>query len=98
MKIVGGPTIRINDPNGVYGQPYIKSPEFTADDENPSITAFSGFRKCFDLLSDHRLTSNSYVHPTGRVARCRFALPDEQPPCYEYIVGFYSHTTRTLLV
>ena len=41
MKIRGGPTIRINDPNGVYSVGYTKSPAYTADDENPSITAFS---------------------------------------------------------
>jgi hypothetical protein len=38
MKIVGGPTIRINDPNGVYGAAYTANPLFTADDENPSVS------------------------------------------------------------
>lgn len=46
MKISGGPTIKINDPNGVYGVKYTASPFYTADDENPSITAFSGFPMC----------------------------------------------------
>ena len=46
MHITGGPTIRINDPNGVYGVAYTDKPEFTADDENPSIVAFSGFPMC----------------------------------------------------
>jgi hypothetical protein len=46
MKIVGGPTIRINDPNGKFGAAYTASPLFTADDENPSIVAYSGFPMC----------------------------------------------------
>lgn len=40
MKIVGGPTIRINDPNGKFGAAYTDSPLFTADDENPSVSNF----------------------------------------------------------
>jgi hypothetical protein len=55
IKIVGGPTIRINDPNGVFGAPYTLLPEFTADDENPSVTAFSGFRK-YDTGASNRFT------------------------------------------
>ncbi|TKA66580.1 hypothetical protein B0A49_06047 [Cryomyces minteri] len=46
MKIANGPTIRINDPNGRYGKPFTDLPEFTADDENPSISAFPGFPMC----------------------------------------------------
>ncbi|CAD0095887.1 unnamed protein product, partial [Aureobasidium mustum] len=46
IKILNGPTIRINDPNGVYGAAYTTTPAFTADDQNPSITAFSGFPMC----------------------------------------------------
>lgn len=46
MKITGGPTIRINDPNGVFGKAYTANPFFTADDHNPSVTAFSGFPMC----------------------------------------------------
>lgn len=46
MKIAGGPVIRINDPNAVYSKGYNARPFFTADDANPSITAFSGFPMC----------------------------------------------------
>ncbi|KAH8658241.1 hypothetical protein BX600DRAFT_500217 [Xylariales sp. PMI_506] len=46
MKIANGPTIRINDPNAVYSAGYQASPFFTADDENPSISSFSGFPMC----------------------------------------------------
>ncbi|OJD31219.1 uncharacterized protein BKCO1_5100056 [Diplodia corticola] len=46
FKLVGGPTVVINDPNAVYSTGYTDNPAFTADDENPSITAFSGFPMC----------------------------------------------------
>ncbi|KAI4761463.1 hypothetical protein E4T51_05533 [Aureobasidium sp. EXF-12344] len=46
IKIQNGPTIRINDPNGVYGAPYTTTPDFTADDQNPSITDSVGFPMC----------------------------------------------------
>lgn len=46
IKIRNGPTIRINDPNAVYSAGYTKTPFFTADDENPSITSFGGFPMC----------------------------------------------------
>lgn len=46
LTVSGGPQIRINDPNGVFGVPYTLNPFFTADDENPSIQAFSGFPMC----------------------------------------------------
>ena len=46
MKIVNGPTLRINDPNAVFSVGYTAAPFFTADDESPSITSFSGFPMC----------------------------------------------------
>lgn len=51
MKIANGPTIRINDPNGRYGKAFTDIPEFTADDENPSISAFSGFPMCIPRVA-----------------------------------------------
>jgi hypothetical protein len=48
ITLVGGAVIRINDPNAVYSAGYKLHPEFTADDENPSITgmySFSNFPK-----------------------------------------------------
>jgi hypothetical protein len=65
MKIAGGPTIRINDPNGAYGQPYTDRPEFTADDENPSIAAFSGFPMCIPRNSADDLCPQSN-RPAGQ--------------------------------
>ncbi|RWA06494.1 hypothetical protein EKO27_g8611 [Xylaria grammica] len=46
MKIQNGPTLRINDPNAVFSVGYAEAPFFTADDESPSITSFSGFPMC----------------------------------------------------
>jgi hypothetical protein len=46
MKIAGGPTLRINTPNGTYATAYTAKPFFTADESNPSITSFSGFPMC----------------------------------------------------
>lgn len=46
MKIANGPTLRISDPNAVFSVGYSEFPFFTADDENPSISSFSGFPMC----------------------------------------------------
>ena len=46
IKIKNGPTLRINDPNAKYSKGFTALPFFTADDENPSITSFSGFPVC----------------------------------------------------
>ncbi|THW72408.1 hypothetical protein D6D19_06535 [Aureobasidium pullulans] len=72
MKIKGGPTIRINDPNAVYSVGYTKSGFYTADDENPSITAFSGFPMCIPRSSSDPLCPSSN-RPAGRST---FAAPD----------------------
>ena len=42
----GGPRIRINDPDGLYGPKYEAQPFWIADTANPTITAFSGFPMC----------------------------------------------------
>ena len=49
IKIRDGPTIRISDPEGVYGTAFNSGVPFafmTADTENPSISSFSGFPMC----------------------------------------------------
>jgi hypothetical protein len=50
IKIVGGPTIRISDPEGVYGPNSGTAGTafefFTSDTENPSISSFSGYPMC----------------------------------------------------
>ena len=65
MKIKGGPTLRINDPNAVYSVGYTKSPLYTADDENPSISAFSGFPMCIPRSSSDPLCPSSN-RPAGQ--------------------------------
>lgn len=46
MKIRSGPTLRISDPNAVFSVGYDGAPFFTADDESPSVSSFSGFPMC----------------------------------------------------
>ncbi|KAH7038393.1 uncharacterized protein B0I36DRAFT_284571 [Microdochium trichocladiopsis] len=46
IKIRAGPTLRISDPNAVFSVGYSGAPFFTADDESPSISSFSGFPMC----------------------------------------------------
>lgn len=46
MKIKDGPTVRINDPDGVFSVGYTGAPFMTADNTSPSISAFSGFPMC----------------------------------------------------
>jgi len=65
MKIVGGPTIRINDPNAVFSSGYTLNPDFTADDENPSITAYSGFPMCIPRSASDPLCPASQ-RPAGQ--------------------------------
>ncbi|KAK8076022.1 hypothetical protein PG994_003294 [Apiospora phragmitis] len=43
MKIQNGLVLRISDPNAVFSVGYFGAPFFTADDESPSISSFSGF-------------------------------------------------------
>jgi hypothetical protein len=72
LKLIGGPTLRINDPNAVFSKGYTAHKEFTADDENPSITAFSGFPMCIPRSSDDPLCPQSN-RPAGQRT---FAAPD----------------------
>ncbi|KAI1841539.1 hypothetical protein JX265_013504 [Neoarthrinium moseri] len=46
LQIASGPTLRISDPNAVFSVGYTGAPFFTADDESPSISSFSGFPMC----------------------------------------------------
>lgn len=47
IHLDNGQTLRINDPNSVYSAGYSLSPEFTADDQNPSIT---GELRCYRII------------------------------------------------
>ncbi|KAI3392026.1 hypothetical protein diail_6322 [Diaporthe ilicicola] len=46
MKIQNGPTVRIADRNAVFSVGYNAAPFMNADDQSPSISAFSGFPMC----------------------------------------------------
>ncbi|KAK4175204.1 hypothetical protein QBC36DRAFT_347292 [Triangularia setosa] len=46
MKIENGPAVRISNTNGVFLVGYDDAPFMAADDQSPSITAFSGFPMC----------------------------------------------------
>ncbi|KAK4204632.1 hypothetical protein QBC40DRAFT_250032 [Triangularia verruculosa] len=64
MKIENGPVVRISDPNGVFSVGYDGAPFMTADDQSPSITAFSGFPMCIPRSSSDPLCPLSN-RPTG---------------------------------
>ena len=38
ITLESGEVVRINDPNAVYSAGYTAKPEFTADDQNPSVS------------------------------------------------------------
>lgn len=69
LKIKNGPTIRANDPNGIFGKAYTGRPFMTADDENPSITAFSGFPMCIP-----RSATDELCPPTNRPNKAQGTL------------------------
>lgn len=46
IKIVGGPNVRINDPEGAYAPKVEAEPYFIMDTQNPSVSSFSGFPMC----------------------------------------------------
>ena len=52
FKISGGPRVRINDPEGIFGKATTGFPLFLSDGENPSVTAFSGYPMCIPRSED----------------------------------------------
>ncbi|OAL46422.1 hypothetical protein IQ07DRAFT_150500 [Pyrenochaeta sp. DS3sAY3a] len=46
LQIAGGPKVRINDPDGLFGPKVETAPFWVADTANPSVTSFSGFPMC----------------------------------------------------
>lgn len=68
IQIASGPTLRVNTPNGVYAVAYDKNPFFTSDEQNPSISSFSGYPMCVprsasdpDCPSDNRAANGNRV-------------------------------------
>ncbi|KAK8075059.1 hypothetical protein PG997_009722 [Apiospora hydei] len=78
MKIANGPTIRINDPNAVYSSGYTESPFMTADDQNPSISSFSGFPMCVPRSANDPLcpASNRPVIAGTNIRQGTLRAPD----------------------
>ncbi|KAK5673937.1 hypothetical protein LTS10_013291 [Elasticomyces elasticus] len=72
ITLTTGQKLRINDPNGIFSVGYTARPLFTADDENPSVTAFSGFPMCVPRSADDPKCPTSN-RPAGRTT---FAAPD----------------------
>lgn len=46
MSLKNGPVLKLSDPNGVFAKADGSLPFFPVDDENPSVTAFSGYPMC----------------------------------------------------
>ncbi|KAF4556671.1 Hypothetical protein D9617_1g085500 [Elsinoe fawcettii] len=72
ITLTTGQVLRINDPNAVYSAGYTARPEFTADDENPSISSFSGFPMCVPRSADDAKCPASN-RPAGQTT---FTAPD----------------------
>lgn len=67
--------VRVNDPNGVFGVATAPIPFFVADDQSPSVTAFSGFPMCIPRSEDDALCPLSNRPDTGIGVRT-FQAPD----------------------
>ncbi|CAG8972965.1 hypothetical protein HYALB_00008325 [Hymenoscyphus albidus] len=65
IVIENGPTLRINDPNAKYSAGFDSIPLFTADDENPSITSFSGFPVCVPRSANDPKCPSANRPPAG---------------------------------
>ncbi|KAJ4415046.1 hypothetical protein N0V82_007562 [Gnomoniopsis sp. IMI 355080] len=75
LQIQDGPLVRVNDPNGVFGAAAAPIPFFVADDESPSVTAFSGFPMCIPRSESDTLCPLSN-RPNGGNGTRRFQAPD----------------------
>ncbi|KAF2825677.1 hypothetical protein CC86DRAFT_418142 [Ophiobolus disseminans] len=71
LSISGGVTVRINDPDGLFGPKVETALMFVADTGSPSVTSFSGFPMCIPYSgnTDKCLSSN---RPNGQT----FSPPD----------------------
>ncbi|ORY04866.1 hypothetical protein BCR34DRAFT_591069 [Clohesyomyces aquaticus] len=85
LKIAnGGPTLRVNTPNGVYAKAFTSRLFLTADEENPSISSFSGYPMCIpqsatdaDCPSNNRPANGARVYtPTNTSAMAPFVAGD----------------------
>ncbi|KAK3997773.1 hypothetical protein QBC44DRAFT_314448 [Cladorrhinum sp. PSN332] len=91
MKIQDGPTVRINDPNGVFSVGHDGAPFLTADDVSPSITSFSGFPMCIPRNSSDPLcplSSRPTPGPGIFVAPDQLVMAPFQPGDFVTFSGF----------
>lgn len=88
MKIRGGPTLRLNDPNGVFGKVSNPNPFFPVDDENPSVSAFSGFPMCLPRSADDAKCPQSN-RPDGAT---NFKAPDSKAMVPIRVGDFFTYT------
>lgn len=70
LQITGGPRVRINDPDGLFGPKVESAPKWVADTGSPSVTSFSGFPMCIPhsgntdtCLSSNRPSGQSFDAP-----------------------------------
>jgi len=70
LSISGGVTIRINDPDGLFGPKVETAPMWVADTGSPSVTSFSGFPMCIpysgntaSCLSSNRPSGQAFTPP-----------------------------------
>ncbi|KAI4954319.1 hypothetical protein J4E91_002031 [Alternaria rosae] len=59
LQIASGPTVRINDPDGLFGPQYNSQKYWIADTANPSVTSFSGFPMCIPYSGNTAKCSSS---------------------------------------
>ncbi|CAI6341184.1 unnamed protein product [Periconia digitata] len=83
FKLRGGPTVRLSDPSGKFGSATDIAPYFPVDDENPSITAFSGYPMCISrgdgdtkCPSSNRPAGSTNFSPADPLAMVPFAVGD----------------------
>ncbi|KAK6443503.1 hypothetical protein LTR95_000330 [Oleoguttula sp. CCFEE 5521] len=72
IHMVGGQVVRINDPRAVYSAGYTALPAFTADDENPTVSSFSGYPMCVARSATDTKCPKSN-RPAGQTT---FTVPD----------------------
>jgi hypothetical protein len=71
LSISGGVTVRINDPDGLFGAKVESAPMWVADTGSPSVASFSGFPMCIPY-SGNTATCLSTNRPSGQT----FSPPD----------------------
>lgn len=69
ITLESGQIVRINDPNAVYSAGYTARPDFTADDQNPSISGEALAPVSFTILVP---TTDYSCHQPSVASQCAF--------------------------